>query len=74
MIFVNYGGGDYNFMDHAIWNGLQVADLVFPWFMWIMGVCIPISIKSVLKTNARVKDVIFSIFEVWVQIFIAVSK
>nr|XP_022916136.1 heparan-alpha-glucosaminide N-acetyltransferase [Onthophagus taurus]XP_022916137.1 heparan-alpha-glucosaminide N-acetyltransferase [Onthophagus taurus]XP_022916138.1 heparan-alpha-glucosaminide N-acetyltransferase [Onthophagus taurus] len=49
MIFVNYGGGGYVFTDHAVWNGLQVADLVFPWFLWIMGVCIPISIRSVLK-------------------------
>jgi hypothetical protein len=38
MIFVNYGGGGYWFFDHSSWNGLTVADLVFPWFMWIMGV------------------------------------
>ena len=38
MIFVNYGGGSYYFFNHSIWNGLTVADLVFPWFMWIMGV------------------------------------
>lgn len=51
MIFVNYGGGDYKFIEHAIWNGLHVADLVFPWFLWIMGVCIPMSIKSTIKSN-----------------------
>ncbi|CAF2512996.1 unnamed protein product [Rotaria sp. Silwood2] len=37
MIFVNYGGGGYWFFKHSIWNGLTVADLVFPWFTWIMG-------------------------------------
>jgi heparan-alpha-glucosaminide N-acetyltransferase len=38
MIFVNYGGGGYWFFEHAGWNGLTVADLLFPWFMWMMGV------------------------------------
>jgi hypothetical protein len=36
MIFVNYGGGGYWFFDHASWNGLTVADLLFPWFVWMM--------------------------------------
>ena len=46
MIFVNDAAGGYWFLEHAAWNGLQVADLVFPWFLWIMGVCIPMSVKS----------------------------
>ncbi|KAF6041485.1 hypothetical protein EB796_000210 [Bugula neritina] len=37
MIFVNYGGGKYWFFAHSAWNGLTVADLVFPWFVFIMG-------------------------------------
>ena len=49
MIFVNYGGGGYWFFAHARWNGLTVADLVFPWFMWIMGVSIAISTRSKLR-------------------------
>ncbi len=31
MIFVNYGGGLYWYFTHSSWNGLTVADLVFPW-------------------------------------------
>ncbi|KAI4470554.1 hypothetical protein MML48_1g02347 [Holotrichia oblita] len=31
MIFVNYGGGQYWFFKHSVWNGLTVADLIFPW-------------------------------------------
>lgn len=46
MIFVNSGGGKYWWIEHATWNGLHLADIVFPSFLWIMGVCIPISIKS----------------------------
>ena len=33
------------------WNGLTVADLVFPWFMWIMGVSMTISIQSQLRNS-----------------------
>ncbi|KAK2722672.1 hypothetical protein QYM36_003004 [Artemia franciscana] len=49
MIFVNGGGGGYWFFQHATWDGLLVADLVFPWFIWIMGVCIPMAITGQLK-------------------------
>ncbi|KAG1684726.1 Heparan-alpha-glucosaminide N-acetyltransferase [Nymphon striatum] len=49
MIFVNYGGGGYWFFKHSPWNGLTVADLVFPWFMWIMGVSMIFSLKGLLR-------------------------
>jgi heparan-alpha-glucosaminide N-acetyltransferase len=37
------GGGGYWFFEHADWNGLTVADVLFPWFMWMM-VCVYIYI------------------------------
>ncbi|XP_059060031.1 heparan-alpha-glucosaminide N-acetyltransferase [Achroia grisella] len=46
MIFVNDGAGGYWWLEHATWNGLLAGDLVFPAFLWIMGVCIPLSVKS----------------------------
>ncbi|XP_046657308.1 heparan-alpha-glucosaminide N-acetyltransferase-like [Daphnia pulicaria] len=49
MIFVNDGAGQYFIFQHATWNGLQLADVIFPWFMWIMGVCMPISLRSSLR-------------------------
>ena len=49
MIFVNYGGGGYWFFSHAEWNGLTVADLVFPWFVWMMGCSMPMSFASLAK-------------------------
>ena len=61
MIFVNDGGGGYWFMEHATWNGLYVADLVFPWFLWIMGVCIPMSVSSALKRETPTKSVIWGV-------------
>ncbi|XP_049771067.1 heparan-alpha-glucosaminide N-acetyltransferase-like [Schistocerca cancellata] len=51
MIFVNYGGGHYWFFKHSVWNGLTVADLVFPWFMWIMGLSLAISLRTQLRSS-----------------------
>ncbi|XP_069024515.1 heparan-alpha-glucosaminide N-acetyltransferase isoform X1 [Embiotoca jacksoni] len=51
MVFVNYGGGRYWFFRHDSWNGLTVADLVFPWFVFIMGTSIALSINSLLRAG-----------------------
>ena len=51
MIFVNYGGGGYWFFNHSTWNGVTLADLVFPWFVWIMGVSIVFSYKGRRKDS-----------------------
>ena len=70
MIFVNDGGGGYWFMEHATWNGLYVADLVFPWFLWIMGVCIPMSVKSCIKKETPVKTVFWQVTVRAVKLFL----
>ncbi|XP_067850487.1 heparan-alpha-glucosaminide N-acetyltransferase-like isoform X2 [Heptranchias perlo] len=49
MIFVNYGGGKYWFFKHESWNGLTIADLVFPWFVFIMGTSIALSLSPALQ-------------------------
>lgn len=49
MIFVNYGGGGYWFLKHSAWDGLTVADLVFPWFLFIMGT----SLAFAAQANVR---------------------
>jgi len=51
MIFVNFGGGKYWFLEHAAWNGLSLADFVFPWFMFMVGCSIVLSVQSQLKRN-----------------------
>ncbi|XP_015110706.1 heparan-alpha-glucosaminide N-acetyltransferase [Diachasma alloeum] len=51
MIFVNNGGGEYVFFKHAPWFGLTVADLVLPWFAWIMGLTIVLSLKSEMRLS-----------------------
>lgn len=64
MIFVNYGCGGYAILDHAIWNGLHIADVIFPWFLWIMGVCIPISVSSLAKKGVSKKSAILNVLRV----------
>jgi len=70
MMFVNDGGGGYWFMEHSTWNGLYVADLVFPWFLWIMGVCIPMSVKSNLKKETPTRSVVWAITVRSVKLFL----
>jgi heparan-alpha-glucosaminide N-acetyltransferase len=43
---------------HLVWNGLTVADVVFPWFTWMMGVSIVLSQRSLRAKNVR-KRMIF---------------
>jgi predicted acyltransferase len=49
MIMVNNNGGPgaWGFMNHAYWNGLTPTDLVFPTFVFIVGVSV------VFATDAR---------------------
>lgn len=70
MIFVNYGSGSYWFLEHAAWNGLQVADLVFPWFLWIMGVCIPMGLRSALRRNTPKSKIFFRILKRSIKLFV----
>uniref|UniRef100_A0A8B9S7M7 Heparan-alpha-glucosaminide N-acetyltransferase n=1 Tax=Apteryx owenii TaxID=8824 RepID=A0A8B9S7M7_APTOW len=58
MVFVNYGGGKYWFFKHESWNGLTVADLVFPWFVFIMGTSVSLSLSSMLRWGSSKKKVL----------------
>lgn len=64
MIFANSGAGKYEWLEHATWNGIHPADFIFPSFLWIMGVCIPISIKSQMMKNVPRKTMLHGILMV----------
>ncbi|XP_072948282.1 heparan-alpha-glucosaminide N-acetyltransferase-like isoform X2 [Epargyreus clarus] len=51
MIFVNSGGGGYRIFSHAVWNGITVADVVFPWFAFAMGEALVLSLNARLRTS-----------------------
>ncbi|KAK9887112.1 hypothetical protein WA026_020559 [Henosepilachna vigintioctopunctata] len=63
MIFVNYGGGKYWFFSHSIWNGLTFADLVFPWFMWIMGLSLEVSLQRKLRQAVPRRQLFFQVLK-----------
>jgi heparan-alpha-glucosaminide N-acetyltransferase len=61
MIFVNYGGGKYWFFSHSVWNGITVADLVFPWFMWLMGVSFAVSLQAKLRRAVPRRQLVINV-------------
>lgn len=54
MIMVNNNGGpgSWRFMNHAEWNGLTPTDLVFPTFVFIVGVSVVFAYESRLARGA----------------------
>ena len=50
MIIVNIqGNGDaaYAALKHAEWHGLTFADVIFPWFLFIVGLSIPLALDRI---------------------------
>ncbi|KAE8631507.1 hypothetical protein XENTR_v10001219 [Xenopus tropicalis] len=70
MVFVNYGGGGYWFFKHQSWNGLTVADLVFPWFVFIMGTSIYLSLNSMLSKGSSRWNLLGKVLWRSVQLFL----
>jgi len=54
MIMVNNNGGpgSWHFMNHAEWNGLTPTDLVFPTFVFVVGVSIVFAFEARLARGA----------------------
>ena len=54
MIMVNNNGGrgSWHFMNHAQWNGLTATDLVFPTFVFVVGISIVFSVQARLARGA----------------------
>jgi len=54
MIMVNNNGGpgSWRFMNHANWNGLTPTDLVFPTFVFIVGVSVVFAFDARLSRGA----------------------
>jgi predicted acyltransferase len=53
MILVNsQGKSAYPLLEHAVWNGCTFADLVFPSFLFIVGITCVISLKRYKDTSS----------------------
>jgi predicted acyltransferase len=69
MIVVNTPGGNTNYgpLEHAVWHGFTLTDLVFPSFLFVVGAAMSLSMKkfagqdeaSFLKSVARRGGLIF---------------
>lgn len=55
MIFVNYGGGKLPMFEHRVWDGLTIADVVFPLFIFASGVSHAISTTLSIRRNETFK-------------------
>ncbi|CAD5181343.1 unnamed protein product [Musa acuminata subsp. malaccensis] len=47
MILVDGAGGEWPVIGHAPWNGCNLADFVMPFFLFIVGMAIPLSLKRI---------------------------
>ena len=52
MVNNNGGAGSWGFMNHARWNGLTATDLVFPTFVFVMGISAVFAIESRLARGS----------------------
>jgi predicted acyltransferase len=57
MVLVNNPGNPdyvYSQLSHVDWHGMTFADIIAPWFLWIIGVTTAISLSRRMKTMSRV--------------------
>jgi predicted acyltransferase len=52
MVNNNGGSGSWHFMNHAVWNGLTPTDLVFPTFVFVVGVSVVFAFEARLAKGA----------------------
>lgn len=50
-------------MKHIPWEGFHLWDLIFPLFMFIAGIAIPLSVKLKLIRNVSKKDLFLKVFK-----------
>lgn len=63
MILVNSPGNNtaYKFLNHSLWNGCTLADLAFPFFVFIMGVSLVFSLSKARELGISTNQLILKI-------------
>src|SRR6266566_5996015 len=64
MVLVNNPGSwshIYWPLEHAEWDGWTPTDLIFPFFLFIVGVAIPLAFGKRLERGDKFRDLIFKI-------------
>jgi predicted acyltransferase len=64
MIVVNNGGGPESYapLKHSSWNGWTITDVVFPTFLWMVGVAITLSLGKRLAAGVSRSHLAAQIF------------
>src|ERR1700716_1749820 len=65
MILVNSPGNQTSYaqLDHSEWSGCTLTDLVFPFFVFIVGVSLVFSITKRLQAGASPNELLAKIFK-----------
>ncbi|RDY05132.1 Heparan-alpha-glucosaminide N-acetyltransferase, partial [Mucuna pruriens] len=58
MILVDDAGGQWPVIGHAPWNGCNLADFVMPFFLFIVGMAIPLALKRIPNRLVAAKKVL----------------
>eukprot|EP00966_Prymnesium_polylepis_P240874 5570580-Prymnesium_polylepis.1 len=53
MIFVDDAGGAFPAINHSPWDNVTLADAVMPWFLFMSGTSISISLRKYTRTGKR---------------------
>jgi len=73
MILVNFNSlspRSYSVLEHSLWNGCNIADLVFPFFLFIMGAAFPLSFAKYLSEQKNISPaIIFKIIRRFLILF-----
>ncbi|XP_040935817.1 heparan-alpha-glucosaminide N-acetyltransferase isoform X2 [Gossypium hirsutum] len=59
MILVDDAGGEWPMIGHAPWHSCNLADFVMPFFLFIVGMAIPLALKRIPSKGKAVKKVVF---------------
>ncbi|MBK7105575.1 MAG: DUF5009 domain-containing protein [Ignavibacteriae bacterium] len=72
IIVINPGSWKYIYppLRHADWHGLTLADLVYPFFLFIVGVSIVFSFSKILEQNTSKKSIYLKIIKRTVLLFL----
>jgi predicted acyltransferase len=72
MILVNSPGNQtsYSQLDHSEWNGCTLTDLVFPFFVFIVGVSLVFALSKRLEHGASRGEILKKVFNRTVIIFL----
>ncbi|MDP4285169.1 MAG: heparan-alpha-glucosaminide N-acetyltransferase domain-containing protein [Bacteroidota bacterium] len=73
MILVNYPGSEsyvYAPLEHSEWNGITPTDLIFPFFIFIVGVSIALSYTRQIEASKPRKEMVKKILVRTIKIYV----